>query len=157
MRREATSFPVTWAILMQSNSGLTVNPKFDDGGLERKIVELEPPFLMTDDPQLIEERPHQYRAARRGVGDRAQNGVYNAEVFAVARLFFKTLDEAICTGRNIAPLPARVLARACDKKAVSQETRAATQHEQSWEGARPPVSLFHCFNRPFLRDCRTKA
>eukprot|EP00969_Alexandrium_andersonii_P114016 5040109-Alexandrium_andersonii.AAC.1 len=54
--------------------------------------------------------------AQRGFGDMARNGAYDAGVFATARPFFAAPGHHVCAGRNVSPLPPRVLAAGSDQK-----------------------------------------
>ena len=105
---DETSFPITWAILVQSQASVCIAVGEADTGLQGKIVELKPPF------EFVEESKHdpenaRHRIADRAMGEDAVEGEFNTEVFAWARHMYRTLGVDVCGNRSIVPRPPSVI------------------------------------------------
>ena len=104
---DVTSFPISWKVFVQSNSGLRYSNSAEDG-LAGKIVEIHPPFEFVPKELFDDENPRQ-RIAKPSLSTRALKGEFAAELFAWARALACTFHVDICGGRILSPQPPDVI------------------------------------------------
>ena len=118
---DETSFPITWKVLTQGNSDLRYSRKADDG-LAGKVVEMRPPnaFLGEDE---FDNNNLRHRHANNNLSSAAAKGAFVPEMLAWSRALACTLQQPICDGRNILPVPPAYVSISNDEKqAIAMET-----------------------------------
>ena len=120
-KREDTTFPVTWAIVLLSQGAVTVKEGETDTGLSDKIVELRPPFQFKE-PQLVRENTRERPADKKLHDDTI------AKLLAPETIFWSVamqplLGPEICTNRGIYPVPEQAEKNAKEAQAVGQEAK----------------------------------
>ena len=118
---EQTSFPITWKVLVQSNSELRYSMDPEDG-LAGKIVEVRPPFEFVP-KELHDPNNMRQRVAKPDLSVKALKGEFGQELVAWAIALAPSFATDICGGRVLSPQPRDLVTEAIE---AAEGQRVAT-------------------------------
>ncbi len=131
-KKESTSFPVTWTIVLPSQGAIVQRDDDHDCGVMDKIVELRPPFEFAS-PEDYDEQNSRHRRADHELADATDAGLLSGELLHIARCFHASITRAVCKGRKLQPHPPSAIAVREEKGERRERNRVREWMEASLE------------------------
>jgi len=161
-KKDASSFTVTWAIVLVSQGSISQGTDDMDCGVLDKIVEMRPPFEFSEAPDASNPR---HRKADPVLADAADSGALGGEMFWWARRMFATITRDVCRGRHLTPAPPACAAIRAEKSGDHMVQRVkdwmVRRLEHCPDAAATPIPDLHeALKNDLLKvdaSCRTSA
>jgi hypothetical protein len=107
-KHDATSFRITWTIIIQSQGSIKLRPDECDVGALDKVVEIRPPFQFAPEADYNATNPR-HRKADAALLDLCDRGGLNGEMLFHMSVWYETLDRDVCKFRTVWPTPPKSL------------------------------------------------